>query len=109
MADVLSCFSQRNQAKDETLKDENSQIFYHLQTSLTTANIASFSLSSLALAVDISPLYQVFIYKTYVLPRLYQFWTQLQGKLAHKGPYRQYSIGGLRLRLLKLQAKDHEA
>ncbi len=50
---ILSHFPQRGQAEEETLRDENSQIFYHLQTSLTRANIAGLSLSSLALIADL--------------------------------------------------------
>ncbi len=81
-ADALSRFPQRSQAKEETLRDENSQIFHRLQTSLTRANIASLSLSSLASVADLFPLHQVFICETHVLPRLCQFWTQLRGELA---------------------------
>ncbi len=31
MADALSCFPQKNQAKEKTLQDENTQILYRLQ------------------------------------------------------------------------------
>ncbi len=86
-ADALSRFPQRSQAKEETLRDENSQILHCLQILLTRANIAGLSLSGLALAADLSPLHQVLICGTYILPRLCQSWTQLQDKLAQEGPY----------------------
>ncbi len=71
--DAFSRFPQRSQAKEETLRDENSQILHHLQTFLTKTNIAGLSLSGLALAVDLSPLHQVLICGTHVLPRWCQF------------------------------------
>ncbi len=80
--DVLSHFPQRSQAEEETLRDENSQILHRLQSSLIRANIAGLSLLGLALTADLSPLHQVLICGTHVLPRLCQFWTQLRGKLA---------------------------
>ncbi len=69
-ADALFRFPQKSQAKKETLRDENSQILHCLQTSLTKANIAGLSLSGHQ-AVDLSPLHQVLICETHVLPRLY--------------------------------------
>ncbi len=59
--------------------------------------------------MDLLPLHQFLICGTYVLPRLCQFWTQLRGKLAHEGPYKQVSIGSRRRRLPKLQAEDQKA
>ncbi len=108
-ADTLSHFPQRSQIKDETLKNDNSQIFHHLQTSLTRANITGVSFSGLALAANLFPLYQVLICGTHVRPQLCQFWTQLRGQLAQEEPYQQVSIGCLRLRLLELQLEDQEA
>ncbi len=105
MANTLFCFLERSQAKEETLWDENSQILYYLQSLLTRANIAGLNLLGLALVANFSLLHQVLICGTYVLPQLYQFWAQLQSKLAHKRPY-QASIRNLRLRLLELQAED---
>ncbi len=101
VADTLSRFPSRSQAEEKTLKDENSQILYHLQTSLTRANIAGLSLLGHPTA-DFSLLHQVFICGTYVLPRFYQFWTQLRGELAQEGPYQQASVRSLRLRLSEL-------
>ncbi len=105
-ADVLSRFPQRSQAEEKTLRDENSQILHCLQTSLIRANIAGLSLLGLASTPDLSPLHQVLICGTHVLPQLCQFWTQLRDELAKEGPYQQASIGGLRLRLPELQAGD---
>ncbi len=104
--DALSHFPQRSQAKEETLRDKNSQILYRLQTSLTRANIVGLSLLSRVSVTDLSPLYQVLICGTHVLPRLCQFWTQLRGELAQERPYQQASIGGLRLWQPELQAED---
>ena len=70
MIDTLSCFVQRSQAKEETLRDENSQIFHYLQVALTKVTIARLSLLGLALVTDLSPLYQVLICKTDLLSRL---------------------------------------
>ena len=53
-----------------------------------------------------SHLHQVLICGTYVLPQLWQFWQGLQKKQA---PEKPYVVGGLRLRLQKLQAKDKQA
>ncbi len=75
--DALSRFPQRSQAEEETLRDENSQILYCLQTLLTRANITDLSLLGLVSAADLSPLYQVLICGTHILPQLCQFWTQL--------------------------------
>lgn len=68
-ADALFCFPQRSQAKEETLREENSQNLHQLQTSLTRANIVGLSLSGHK-ATSLSTLYEVFIYKTHVLIQL---------------------------------------
>ena len=65
-ADALSKFLQRSQDKEKKLQAENGQIFYCLQNSLTSANLASFS-------SRLSHLHQVFICRTYVLPQLKEF------------------------------------
>ena len=64
-ADALSRFSQKSQDEENELQAENGQIFYRLQNSLTSSNLASFSAPS--------HLHQVLICGTYVLPRLWQF------------------------------------
>ncbi len=89
------------------LRDENIEILHCLQTSLTKVSLARLSQSGHQTA-NLLPLHQVLTYGSHVLPQLYQFWTQLQGDLAHEGPY-QASVGGLRLWLRELQAEDKEA
>ncbi len=54
--DALSHFPQRSQAKEETLRDKNTQILHRLQTSLTKASLARFSLLGHQTA-DLLPLY----------------------------------------------------
>ena len=93
-------FPQRSQDEEKELQIENGRIFHRLQNSLTSANLASLSAQS--------PLHQVLIYGTYVLPQLRHFWVGLQEELASKNPYIA-SIGGMRLRLHKLQAEDKQA
>ena len=104
-ADALSRFPQRSQAEEDALRAENSQILHRLQASLTRASLAGLSLSALAAnsseapTASLSPLHQVLICGTHILPRLCQFWNDIRGGLASEGPYQQASIGGLRLRL----------
>lgn len=94
------------------LRDVNTQILHWLQTSLTNASLIGFSVSSFTSLDETGksflPLHQVFVCRTYILPQLYQFWTQLQSEICHKEPYQQANIGGLRLWLPKLQAEDQE-
>ena len=97
-ADALLRFPQRSQDKKKELRAENGRIFHHLQNSLTSANLASL--------LAPSHLHQILICGTYVLPRLRQFWNSLQEELAQKKPY---IVGGMRLRLHKLQAEDEQA
>ncbi len=56
----------------------------------------------------LSPLHQVLICGTVVLPQLCQFWDTIQSELADKGPYTA-RIGGMRMRLPELQDNDKEA
>ncbi len=56
----------------------------------------------------LSPLHQVLIYGTVVLPQLYQFWDTLRSKLAAEGPYTA-SIEDMRMRLPELQDDDKKA
>ncbi len=44
VADNLSRFPQRSQAEEKVFRDENSQIFFQLQTSLIKANMTGLSL-----------------------------------------------------------------
>ncbi len=56
----------------------------------------------------LSPLYQVLICGTVVLPQLCQFWDTIQSELADKSSYNA-SIGGIRMRLFQLQDDDKDA
>ena len=105
-ADALSRYPQRNQQEEESLRAENTQILHRLQSLLTNASLSglSISLSSLTL----SPLHQVLVCGTHVLPQLLQFWNTLRSELTDEGPYKA-SIGGMRLRLQELQEKDDQA
>ena len=100
--DVMLRFHQKNQNKENELQAENDQILHYLQNLLTNASLASLSFSTP------SHLYQVLIYGTYVLLQLCYFWDGLQKELASKDPYKA-SIGGMRLKLHKLQAKNKQA
>ncbi len=72
-ADALSRFLQRSQVEEKTLRAENSQILHRLQSSLTNASLAGLSLSGHTRETNLSPLHQVLICRTYVLPQLCQF------------------------------------
>ena len=98
-ANTLSCFFQRSIKEEKKLQVKNTQIFHRLQISLTKASLLGLSIGSKA---NLSPLYQVFICGTYVLSQLCQFWETFWTKLANKNLYKA-SIGGMRLRLAKLQ------
>ena len=100
-ADALSKFLQKSQDEEEELQAENGRIFHRLQNSLTSASLASLSFRPFHL-------HQVLIYRTYVLLQLREFWGSFQSKLLDKDPYTA-SIGGIRLKLQKLQAKDKHA
>ena len=90
----LSRFPQRSQDEEDELWAENGQILNHLQNSLTNTSLAELSFpSSLP-----SYLHQVFIYETYVLPQLRQFWKSLWNKVTNKEPY-QARVDLMRLRL----------
>ncbi len=56
----------------------------------------------------LSPLYQLLICGTVVLPQLHQFWNTIQSELADKGPYTA-SIESMRMRLPELQDDDKDA
>ena len=111
VVNALSRFYQKSQCEEEELRTENTQIFHPLQSSLTNVSLSGLSLSvhitgSQAEAANLLPLHQILICNTYILPQLCQFREKLHGELASKGPYQQASIGGLKLRLFKLQAED---
>ncbi len=56
----------------------------------------------------LSPLHQVLICRTVVLPQLCQFWNTIRSERANEGPY-TVSIGSMRVRLPELQDDDKEA
>ena len=56
---------------------------------------------------QLSPLHQVFIYGTTVLPQVRHFWDTFQTKIALESPYA--NVRGMRLRLSELQENDKEA
>ena len=101
--DALSWYFQQSAEEEETLQAKNVKILHCLQSSL-----ANTSLSSLNTSVKLLLFYRVLICGTYILPQLRQFWDNIQSKLANKGFYK-VSIGGMRLRLAKLQESDKEA
>ena len=106
-ADALSRFPQRSLDEEEKLRAENTQILHRLQSSLTRASLSGLSLSGLG-SDDLSPLHQVLICGTHVLPQLRQFWDTFRNELTNENPYK-VSIGGMRLRLAELQESDAEA
>ena len=102
-ADALSRFPQRSFDKEKKLWAKNTQIFHYLQSSFTRA-----SLSGLSTSAKLSPLHQVLICDTHMLPQLRYFWNTFQTKLADKNSYTA-NIGGIRLRLVELQELNEEA
>ena len=104
--DALSRFPQRGQDEKNELRAENCQILYRLQNSLTNASLAGLSFSASSSSHFPSHLHQVLICGIYVLSQLRQVSQGLRKELAQEGPY---VIGGMRLRLHKLQAEDEKA
>ena len=98
-ADALSRYPQRSAEEEEILRAENVKILHRLQSSL--AKVSGLSTSHL------SPLHQIRICGTTVLPQLCKFWTSLRGEIAHDSPYA--NIGAMRLRLPELQDNNEEA
>lgn len=96
---AVSWLFKMSQAKKLTLRDENTYILLQLQNLLTKANIRVLSLSDLVLTTGFSPLYQVFVYGTYILLRLNLFWNNVWNELVHKKPYQQVSMRIFRLLL----------
>ena len=99
-ADALSRYPQRNTKEETTLQAENTKILHRLQSFL--ANV-----SGLSLEIP-SPLHQILVCETAVLPHLRWFWDSFQGEIANKGPY-NISIRAMRLRLSDLQGNDNQA
>ena len=97
-ADALSQYPQQSTEEEETLRAENVKILQRLQSSLTYAIFLGITLS------DLSPLHQILVCGTHVLPKLRQLWNSLQSDMSRDSPYA--SIGGMRLRLSELQEND---
>lgn len=70
MADVLSYFSAKSQAKEKMFGDENIQIFHDLQILFTKASIVGLIFLGLSLAKKVTFLlfHQVLICGTYFVP-----------------------------------------
>ncbi len=100
----MSRYPQRSAEEEETLQAENMKILHQLQSSLareSELSVSEMSILRMKQQQVLSPLHQVLICKTVVLPQLCQFWDIIQSELADKGPYTA-SIGGMRMRLPKL-------
>ncbi len=91
--DALFQYLEQSAKEEETLPVENTKILHRLQSLL--ARVSRLSISGLSVS---SPLHQVFIFETVVLPQLRQFWDTLRSELVDKDPYTT-SIGGMRIRL----------
>ena len=108
--DALSRYFQRNAKRKETLQAENTKILYQLQSSLARVS----GLSILGMSVPrtkqqvLSPLHQILICETVVLPQLRQFWDSIWSELADKGPYTA-GIKSMRMRFPELQDDNKEA
>ena len=94
-ADALSRYPQRSPEEEETLRAENVKILHRLQSSL--AKVSGLSVNS----SHLSPLHQVLICGTTVLPQLHRFWDSLREEIVRHNPY-VANIGGMRLRLPEL-------
>ena len=100
--DTLSRYPQWSAEKEKTFQAKNIKILHRLQAFLTNTSLSGFSTLAKLL-----PFHQVIICKTYVLPQLWQFWSNIQSKIALDGSYA--NIRGMRLRLPKLQDNDKKA
>ena len=100
-ANLLSQYPQRSAEEENTLRAENVKILHRLQSLLARVSGFSIDLS------QFSPLYQIFICGTTVLPQLYQFWDSLRSDIAWDSLY-IVNIEGMKLRLFKLQENDKE-
>ena len=101
-ADALFQYPQQNAEEEDALRAKNVKILHYLQSSLTNASLSNLMFSKP------SPLQQVFVCGTHVLPKLCQFWNSFQSNIALDSPYIA-NIGGMRLQLSALQENDKEA
>ena len=79
-ADALPQYPQRSVEEEDILRAKNVKILYCLQSSL--ARVSGLSVDS----SQISPLHQVLICRTTVLPQLCQFWDSLRRDIARDNP-----------------------
>ena len=75
-ADALSQYPERSTEEEETLRAENVKILHRLQSSL--AKVSGILVNS----SHLTPLHQVLICGTTVLPQLRQFWTNIRADIA---------------------------
>ena len=83
-----------------TLQSENVKILHRLQLSLAKVSASSTG--------QLFPLHQILICGTTVFPQLNQFWNSLWEEIVLDNSY-IVSIGGMRLRLSKLQKNDNKS
>ena len=95
-ADALFQYPQRNVEEKDALRAENIKILHRLQSSLSNG-----SLSGLNTSAKLLQLHRVLICRTYVLPQLRQFWSNIRTGIARESLYIA-NIGGMRLRLSEL-------
>ena len=72
-ADTLFWYPQQSAEEEEILRTKNVKILHCLQSFLSNA-----SLSGLSTTAELLQLYQVLICRTYVLPQLWQLWSNIQ-------------------------------
>ena len=97
--DALFHYPQQSQGKEKILQAENTRILQRLQFLLTNAGASSTP------PTHVVSLKHVIIRETHALPDLCQSWEMFCQELAAEGIY-QASIGGMKLRLVELQAED---
>ncbi len=97
VADALFHYPKWSAEKEETLQAENTKILQRLQFSLARMSGLNVGKQQQVL----SPLYQVLICGTVVLPQLYQLWDTLRTELAAECPSIA-CIEDMRIRLLEL-------
>lgn len=69
-----------------------------LGLTLLGLTLSSLTLSALRASSTLSPLPQILVCGTLVMPQPYQFWDMFRSELADEEPYKA-SISGIRLRL----------
>ena len=98
-ADALFRYPQRSQSKEKTFQAKNTRIIQCLQSSLSNAYVSS------TFFAHVVSLKHIIICRTHILLDFCQSQELFCQKLAAKSTY-QASIGGIRLRLVELQAEN---